>query len=159
MNFVDDGSSLDGFGIDLKLNSIEAEEFYCQALRLWFENEKGYHTLQMTGREFILNDGFEDISIIYIHDSILRMRAVSEDPYETLVSMLEFIAEHHKKTIEVYDYLEENEQEMLSWPDSDLYGDDEEQSDFKEFIKAALDEDEKEADSESESEEDSDGWI
>tara|TARA_R110000751_G_scaffold274974_1_gene375839 strand:+ start:226 stop:651 length:426 start_codon:yes stop_codon:yes gene_type:complete len=141
MNLVDDGGSIDGFGIDLKLNSIEAAEFYCEALRLWFEDSKGYHTLSTTSLEFMLNDGFNDVSVIYIEDSILRMKAIGEDPYETLISMLEFIAEHHKKTIEVYNYLEENEQEVLS------------------RLAPFPTEEEEGEDSEIESEEDSDGWI
>jgi len=136
MNLVDDGGSIDNFGIDLKLNSIEAEEFYCEALRLWFEDSKGFNTLSLTSQEFMLNDGFNDVSVVYIEDSILRMKSLVEDPYETLISMLEFIAEHHKKTIEVFNYLEENEQEAASNPTK-----------------------EEEEESEIESEEDSDGWI
>ena len=137
MNLVDDMGSIDNFGIDLKLNSIEAEEFYCEALRLWFEDSKGFNTLSLTSQEFMLNDGFNDVSVVYIEDSILRMKSLIEDPYETLISMLEFIAEHHKKTIEVFNYLEENEQEAAS----------------------SLAEEEEESESEIESEEDSDGWI
>ena len=136
MNLVDDGGSIDNFGIDLKLNSIEAEEFYCEALRLWFEDSKGFNTLSLTSQEFMLNDGFNDVSVVYIENSILRMKSLVEDPYETLISMLEFIAEHHKKTIEVFNYLEENEQEAASNPTK-----------------------EEEEESEIESEEDSDGWI
>jgi|TARA_R110000823_G_scaffold308646_2_gene432330 hypothetical protein len=139
MNLVDAGGNIENFGVNLKLNSIEAEEFYCEAMRLWFEDNKGYHTLSLTSHEFMLNDGFNDISVIYIEDSILRMKALSEDPYETLISMLEFIAEHHNKTIEVYNYLEENEQEVLSGAISNAI--------------------EEEGEEEIESEEDSDGWI
>ena len=139
MNLVDAAGNIESFGVNLKLNSIEAEEFYCEAMRLWFEDNKGYHTLSLTSHEFMLNDGFNDISVIYIEDSILRMKALSEDPYETLISMLEFIAEHHNKTIEVYNYLEENEQEVLSGAISNAI--------------------EEEGEEEIESEEDSDGWI
>jgi hypothetical protein len=141
MDLVDAAGNIESFGVNLKLNSIEAEEFYCESMRLWFEADKGYHTLSLTSHEFMLNDGFNDISVIYIEDSILRMKALTEDPYETLVSVLEFIAEHHNKTIEVYNYLEENEQEALSGGVP---------SDFEE---------ESEEDLEIESEEDSDGWI
>ena len=149
MSLANIGGDIDNFGIDLKLDSLEAEAFYCEALRLWFEDAKGYETLSMTDREFTLGDGFEDLATIYIHDSILRIKAVVEDPYEVLINLLEFIAEHHKKTIEVYNYLLENEQEILSWPDSDLYK-----------SESVEKEDEKSnADSEDESEEDSDGWI
>ena len=139
MDLVDAAGNIESFGVNLKLNSIEAEEFYCEAMRLWFEDNKGYHTLSLTSHEFMLNDGFNDISVIYIEDSILRMKALSEDPYETLISMLEFIAEHHNKTIEVYNYLEENEQEVLSGAISNAI--------------------EEEGEEEIESEEDSDGWI
>ncbi len=149
MSLANIGGDIDNFGIDLKLDSLEAEAFYCEALRLWFEDAKGYETLSMTDREFTLGDGFEDLATIYIHDSILRIKAVVEDPYEILINLLEFIAEHHKKTIEVYNYLLENEQEILSWPDSDLYKN---ESVDKEDEKSN-------ADSEDESEEDSDGWI
>jgi hypothetical protein len=78
--------------------------------------------------------------VVYIEDSILRMKSLTEDPYETLISMLEFIAEHHMKTIEVYNYLEENEQEVLSGA----------------IFNLALEEADE---SEIESEEDSDEWI
>ena len=139
MDLVNAAGNIENFGVNLKLNSIEAEEFYCEAMRLWFEDNKGYHTLPLTSHEFMLNDGFNDISVIYIEDSILRMKALSEDPYETLISMLEFIAEHHNKTIEVYNYLEENEQEVLSGAISNAI--------------------EEEGEEEIESEEDSDGWI
>lgn len=124
MNFIDGGESIDGFGVDLKLSSIEAEEFYCEAIRLWLEKEKGYDGLSITNREFIVNNGFEDVALVYIVDSILRIKSLSEDSYEILIMLLEFIAEHHTKTIEVYNYLEENEQEILGWPDSDLYKED-----------------------------------
>tara|TARA_B100000287_G_scaffold430895_1_gene487046 strand:+ start:2184 stop:2636 length:453 start_codon:yes stop_codon:yes gene_type:complete len=149
MSFVSGGlDSMEDFGIDLKLDSFEAEAFYCEALRLWFEKNKGYDTLSMTDREFTISDGFEDTAIVYISDSILRMKPIAEDPYEILVCLLEFIAENHKKTIEVYNYLEENEQEIMSWPQSDFYE--------KEDLPT---EDDSPVPSEKDSEEDSDEWI
>ena len=153
MNFIGGAESIDGFGVDLKLNSIEAEEFYCEAIRMWFEREKGYDGLSMTSREFIVNDGFEDLASVYIVDSILRVKSMSDNAYEILIMLLEFIAEHHKKTIEVYNYLEENEQEILGWPDSDFYKDEEETYSSKETDTQDLD-NEEESD-----EEESDEWI
>jgi hypothetical protein len=146
MKFVGSNNSVDNFGVDLKLNSLEAEEFYCEALRCWFEKEKGYDALSITGREFVINDGFEDLAAIYIHDSILRIKPMSEDPYEVLIFMLEFIAENHKKTIEVYNYLEENEEEILNWPNSNFY-------------KKEIEEKEEIIEKEEASEEESDEWI
>ena len=78
---------------------------------------------------------------------------MSDNAYEILIMLLEFIAEHHKKTIEVYNYLEENEQEILGWPDSDFYKDEEETYSSKETDTQDLD-NEEESD-----EEESDEWI
>ena len=149
MSFVSGGmGNMDDFGIDLKLESFEAEAFYCEALRLWFEKNKGYDTLSMTDREFTISDGFDDVASVFIEDSILRMRPIAEDPYEILVCLLEFIAENHKKTIEVYNYLEENEREIMSWPGSDFY----EKEDLTTEADSPIP-------SEKDSEEDSDEWI
>lgn len=104
---IDSLSDLDGFGIDLKLNNVAAEAFYCGVLRSWFEEIKGYITVPVGDREFsLLLDG-DQVASIYIEDSILRMRSFEIDPYEVLICILEFIADNHKKTIDAYNYLEE----------------------------------------------------
>jgi hypothetical protein len=115
MNIIDGISDLKNFGIDLKLDSIDAEAFYCEALRLWFEDEKGYDTVAITDREFtieIMGEG--DIATIYISDSTLRMLPIQEDSMEVLLCILEFVAQHHKQTIMVYNYICENEEEVSS---------------------------------------------
>ena len=115
MNIIDGISDLKNFGIDLKLDSIDAEAFYCEALRLWFEDEKGYDTVAITDREFtieIMGEG--DIATIYISDSTLRMLPIQEDSMEILLCILEFVAQHHKQTIMVYNYICENEEEVSS---------------------------------------------
>ena len=115
MNIIDGISDLKNFGIDLKLDSIDAEAFYCEALRLWFEDEKGYDTVAITDREFtieIMGEG--DIATIYISDSTLRMIPIQEDSMEVLLCILEFVAQHHKQTIMVYNYICENEEEVTS---------------------------------------------
>tara|TARA_R100000458_G_C8186333_1_gene181561 strand:+ start:214 stop:639 length:426 start_codon:yes stop_codon:yes gene_type:complete len=115
MNIIDGISDLKNFGIDLKLNSIDAEAFYCEALRLWFEDEKGYDTVAITDREFtieIMGEG--DVATIYISDSTLRMLPIQEDSMEILLCILEFVAQHHKQTIMVYNYICENEEEVSS---------------------------------------------
>ena len=115
MNIIDGISDLKNFGIDLKLDSIDAEAFYCEALRLWFEDEKGYDTVAITDREFtieIMGEG--DIATIYITDSTLRMLPIQEDSMEVLLCILEFVAQHHKQTIMVYNYICENEEEVSS---------------------------------------------
>ena len=115
MNIIDGISDLKNFGIDLKLDSIDAEAFYCEALRLWFEDEKGYVTVAITDREFtieIMGEG--DIATIYISDSTLRLIPIQEDSMEVLLCILEFVAQHHKQTIMVYNYICENEEEVSS---------------------------------------------
>ena len=115
MNIIDGISDLKNFGIDLKLDSIDAEAFYCEALRLWFEDEKGYDTVAITDREFtieIMGEG--DIATIYISDSTLRLIPIQEDSMEVLLCILEFVAQHHKQTIMVYNYICENEEEVSS---------------------------------------------
>jgi Mg2+ and Co2+ transporter CorA len=109
MDLTDTLNDLEKFGIDLKLESREKELFYSEALRSWFEEEKGYETIPKDDAEFdIIMDG-EKIATIYIHDSVLRLRPLSEDPYNALMHMLEFISDCHKQTIAVFDYLSDND--------------------------------------------------
>ena len=115
MNIIDGISDLKNFGIDLKLESIDAEAFYCEALRLWFEDEKGYNTISVTDREFTLDlMGDGDIATIYISDSTLRILPILDSSIEVVMCILEFVAQHHKQTITVYNYICENEEEVVS---------------------------------------------
>ncbi len=115
MSLIDGISDLKNFGIDLKLESIDAEAFYCEALRLWFEDEKGYNTVPVTDREFTLDlMGDGDIATIYISDSTLRILPILDNSIEVMMCVLEFVAQHHKQTIMVYNYICENEEEVVS---------------------------------------------
>tara|TARA_R100001460_G_scaffold55558_1_gene94926 strand:- start:58 stop:513 length:456 start_codon:yes stop_codon:yes gene_type:complete len=109
MDLVDGISDIENFGIDLKLPSSEAEDFYCEALRIWFDTERGYSCYTTTNKEFIVGSNDIDLATIYIHDSVLRMKPISDDPYEILMCILEFIAENHKKVVTTYEYLIDNE--------------------------------------------------
>ena len=102
------------FGIDLKLQSYEEEVFYTTVLRQWFEDIKGYYTHPVNEMEFDLSFGDDPVATVYIEHSILRMRAIKDDPYEILICLLEFIADNHKKTIQAYNYLEEEGKSSLS---------------------------------------------
>lgn len=101
--------NVENFGIDLKLESEEEEEFYSHVLRGWFEEFKGYHTILVNNTEFDLVLEDEPIATVYIEHSILRMKSIKDDPYEILICLLEFIAENHKKTIQAFNYLEEED--------------------------------------------------
>tara|TARA_R100000734_G_C3288409_1_gene80666 strand:- start:404 stop:862 length:459 start_codon:yes stop_codon:yes gene_type:complete len=109
MDLIDGISDIENFGIDLKLSSSEAEDFYCEALRIWFSTERGYSCYTTTNKEFVVGSGDTDLATIYIYDSVLRMKSMAEEPYEILMCILEFIAENHKKVVSTYEYLVDNE--------------------------------------------------
>lgn len=108
---MDDLTNLENFGIDLKLDSEQAEIFYCETLRQWFMDKKDYVTISITDREFELEKDGELIGVVYIFDSILRLKPIKDDPVEALIDLLEFVAKHHRPTINTYNYLSENEEE------------------------------------------------
>lgn len=114
---IDGLDDIENFGIDLKLESRAAEAFYCSVLRSWFEEIKGYRTIPVGDTEFNLSVDGEHLAIIYIEHSVLRMKPAQRDAYEVLICVLEFIADNHKKTIDAYDYLDEDAEQ--SNPDYD----------------------------------------
>ena len=107
---MDNFTNIENFGIDLKLETDEAEMFYCETLRQWFMDEKDYVTISVTDREFEIEKNGELIGVVYIFDSVLRLKPIQDDPIEALIDILEFVAKHHKTTINTYNYLNENEE-------------------------------------------------
>jgi len=104
---IDGLDDIENFGIDLKLESYDAESFYCSVLKNWFEQIKGYKATPVGHTEFTLSLDGEQIATVYIEHSVLRMKPLQRDAYEILICILEFIADNHKKTIGAYDYLDE----------------------------------------------------
>jgi len=144
---LDNLKNIENFGIDLKLDTEEAEIFYCETLRQWFMDEKRYVTVSVTDREFELEKDGELIGVVYVFDSVLRLKPIQDDPYEALIDMLEFVAHHHKTTINTYNYLNENEEvsnDILRFMSE--YGKSEEESEEAESEEASVEE------------EDSDDW-
>ena len=76
MDLIDGISDIENFGIDLKLLSSEAEDFYCEALKIWFETERGYSCYSQTNKEFVVGSSEIDLATIYIHDSVLRIKPI-----------------------------------------------------------------------------------
>ena len=107
---MDNFTNIENFGIDLKLENEEAEMFYCETLRQWFMDDKDYVTISVTDREIELEKNGELIGVVYIFDSVLRLKPIQDDPIEALIDILEFVAKHHKTTINTYNYLNENEE-------------------------------------------------
>lgn len=146
---LDNLKNIENFGIDLKLETEDAEIFYCETLRQWFMDEKEYVTISVTDREFEIEKEGELIGVVYIFDSVLRLKPIQDDPYEALIDILEFVAHHHKTTINVYNYLNENEEvsnDILRFM-SDYVKSDEEEELEAESKEASVEE-----------EEDSDDW-
>ena len=145
MDLIDGISDLENFGIDLKLNSSDAEAFYTEALKIWFSTERGYECYGSTDKEFIVSSMEVDLATIYIHDSVLRVKPLKKDPYEILMCILEFIAENHRKVIETYEYLIDTKSKWYM--------------DEPNISKTKNKKVEDCVDSEEETEEDSDEWI
>lgn len=132
------------FGIDLKLDSTDAEFFYSESMRQWFTDDKDYKTINVKHREFTLLKDGEEAATIYIQDSILRIDPISsKHAYNVFLDVLEFVALNHKRVIEVFEYLNTNpqisdklaaalldEDNELTEPSSDeeVYGEVEEES-------------------------------
>ena len=113
MSISDKIGDIDNFGINLKLEDEELTEFYCETLRQWLEEEKGYDTFIVEYLEFMISIDDHDICTIYIEGNILRFRSMCDDASLVVMDVLEFVAQYHRKTIDVYNYLDENDGEHL----------------------------------------------
>lgn len=102
--------NIEGFGIDLKLETKQAEEYYINVLRDWFVDERDYEVSKVKGTEFYLSKDGTKIAGIYISSSILRIRPIVDEPYDVLLDILDFIAHHHKQVVTVFNYLETNDE-------------------------------------------------
>ena len=137
MDLTEAISDLNNFGIDLKLEEHDDEVFYSSTLREWFDLNCDYEVYLIDEREFGLELEGSNIATIYIQDSILRIRPLSDNPYGVLLDVLEFVAQCHKKTIEALGKLKELNFEgvgMLDEPTADMESASEEDSDDWEWI-------------------------
>lgn len=97
------------FGIDLKLDSTDAEFFYSESMRQWFTEDKDYKARNVKHREFTLLKDGEEAATVYIEDSVLRINPISTQyTYDVFLDVLEFVALHHKRVVEVFTYLNSN---------------------------------------------------
>ena len=133
------------FGIDLKLESREAEVFYMISLKSYFDSREEFYTIATTELETKIFDEDEALASLVIEGSILRIVPICENPYAILMDVLEFVAAYHNDTVALFKELE-------------LGGDELADQILKEFEQA----DAKGLTAEQESEEDSDDdfdWI
>ena len=116
MDLVDKIADLENFGIDLKIEDYEGQEFYCETLRRWLE-EKGYQAYSTGDMEFLVEKEAVALLTIFINKGILRFRTEEDNPYDVILDVLDFIAKHHKQTINVYNYLNKSGNSTKDWFD------------------------------------------
>jgi hypothetical protein len=96
-DFIDSGirNALE-YGIDLKLESKEEEEYYISRLCDFFNTETNYKAyLSGEASIEIEIDRSSPILEVLIRDSILYMIPYAEDMFEAFTLVLSFIAKHH----------------------------------------------------------------
>jgi len=107
-------SSLQEFGIDLKLESLAASRFYVATMIEWFSLKDGYTAYIIDEYELGVEIDGENVASIEIVDSILRINSMVDDTYTVLLDILEFVATKHDQVVRVFDYLEENGDDINS---------------------------------------------
>jgi hypothetical protein len=100
------------FGIDLKLDSRDAEVFYMMALKSYFDSLDEFYTIPTTELEIKIFDNEESLASLVIEGSILRIVPISENPYSILMPVLDFVAAHHNKTVALFNELEAGGDEL-----------------------------------------------
>jgi len=102
MDLISKIEDLKNFGIDLKLDSEEMEIFYVKSLRYFFEEKEDLYCIQISDLELEISDAHELLASVFIKDSILRIIPLGQNPYAVLMDVLEFVANLHKPTIELF---------------------------------------------------------
>lgn len=113
MDILSKLDDIENFGINLKLESEEAEFFYCDAIREWFSLKDEYETYIINEREFGVEMNYESVASIYIYESVLRIRPMDNMPYDLLLDVLEFVATKHSQTVRVWEYINDNEEALV----------------------------------------------
>lgn len=121
MDLISKIEDLKNFGIDLKLESKEAEIFYVRSLKLFFDDKDSLYCTMISDHEIQVADDYETLAAITIDDSTLRIHPLGENPYAVLMDVLEFVANFHKPTVALFN-------EMKSVPSTPPV-DEEEESD------------------------------
>jgi hypothetical protein len=102
MDLISKLEDLKNFGIDLKLDSKEAEIFYVKSMRYFFDDKELLYCIQTADRELEISDDLGQLATIYVKDSVLRIVPLSDNPYAIVMDVLEFVAKLHKPTVALY---------------------------------------------------------
>lgn len=102
MDLISKLEDLKNFGIDLKLESKEAEIFYIKSMRYFFDEKEHLYCVQTADRELEISDVEGQLATIYVKDSVLRIVPLADNPYAIVMDVLEFVANLHKPTIALY---------------------------------------------------------
>ena len=113
-------------GIDLRLESLEEENYYIQQMCEFFNEETDFKAYLSGDRSFEIElDRDTPIMEVFIKDSILQLLPYSDDIFEAFTLILSFIAKHHTEIIQEFresggskiETLKENEE--IEEPSSD----------------------------------------
>lgn len=115
MDLIDKIQDLGNFGINLKIEDYDCQEFYCESLRRWLETEKDYNTYQTGEMMFVVEKQVTALLIVYISEGILRFELAEGNPYDVLMDVLDFVAKKHKETIKIFNYLSESGNSTDDW--------------------------------------------
>lgn len=115
MDLIDKIQDLGNFGINLKIKDYYCQEFYCESLKRWLEEEKGYQAYSTGEMRFIVERQVIGLLTVYILDGILRFELAEGDPYDVLMDVLDFVAKKHRDTINVFNYLSESGNSVEDW--------------------------------------------
>ena len=95
------------YGIDLKLESPEEENFYISRMCDYFNDKTDFKAYLSGERSFEIElDSVSPIMEVIIKESVLYMIPYTEDIFETFTVILSFIANQHLKVISEFRGLE-----------------------------------------------------
>ena len=128
------GSDINGFrglvdyGIDLKLESYEEEEYYIVEMCAYFNEESDFKAYLSGDRSFEIElDANSPLMEVIIRDSTLSILPYTDECFEAFTIMLGFIAKNHERIVSELRYEDPHrieDPENLNLPEEDDDSDD-----------------------------------
>ena len=125
------------YGIDLKLESYEEENYYITQMCEYFNKQSSFKAYLSGDKSFEIElDRDTPIMEVMIRDSILSIVPYTDDIFETFTLILGFIAKKHKDIIKEFrgnDFHKIESVKEISGVDDDKTDEEEEPSDDDDF--------------------------
>ena len=122
------------YGIDLKLESLEEENFYIYRMGEYFNDKTDFRTYLSGESGFEIElDSTSPIMEVIIRDSVLYMIPYTDDIFEPFTIILGFIAKHHLEVVSEFRGLEIHKIQSIDQVNSDdgLTPDDDDDDDYE----------------------------